>query len=253
MNDLAAPTPGSAALPEATLSPWRRAVALFTRPAEAWVGLAGRTRWWIPLLVTLAVQLATMSALYDRASMPDAQARMDRMVDAGMLSEEEAERSMERSGGVSGLVTGAIALVVMTGLALLLAPSLLGFAVSFLLGAKLRYRDAVGVYCWSGLIRIPEGLLVTALAWYQESLENVHVGWGAFLPVPDEPTKGFKLLAAFLDSIGPFALWYLVVMALGAAAVSGAGRKPAIAVVIGVYTLIVLGFVGLGALVPFPM
>lgn len=253
MNDLSAPTVGSAPLPERTLSPWERAVALFARPAEAWVGLATRTQWWIPLIVTLAVQLGSVAFLYERASMPDAQARMDRMVDAGILTEADAERSMEQSGGTRGIGIAAVAIVVTTGLSLLILPSLLAFGMSFLLGAKMRYRHALGVFCWAGLIRIPEQLLVCALAWYQETIEGVHVGWGAFLPVPEEVSRGYRLLAGFLDSLGPFALWYLVVMALGASALSGAGRKPAIAVVIGMYTLIVLAFIGIGAILPFPM
>jgi hypothetical protein len=38
-----------------SLSVWQRAVAVFTRPASAFIGLETRAQWWFPLLLMMLV------------------------------------------------------------------------------------------------------------------------------------------------------------------------------------------------------
>src|SRR5207249_11919558 len=50
-----------------SLNVFQRTVAVFTRPAAAWVGLESRSRWWFPMLVTVLCGVALNLLLYDRA------------------------------------------------------------------------------------------------------------------------------------------------------------------------------------------
>ena len=78
------------------------------------------------------------------------------------------------------------------------------------------------------------------LAWTNETMTNLHTGFGVLLPVEDPPSKLMVGLGTFLDhGIGPFALWYLVVLALGAAALSGAPRRSVILALGGLWLVVI--------------
>jgi hypothetical protein len=99
-------------------------------------------------------------------------------------------------------------------------------AAGFLLGRRFSFRDAFVVTAWAGLVQIPAQILTSVLAWTNETMSNLHTGFGVLLPVEDPPSKLVVGLGAFLDhGIGPFAIWYVAVLALGAAALSGAPRR----------------------------
>jgi hypothetical protein len=72
-------------------------------------------------------------------------------------------------------------------------------------------------------------------------MRGVHIGFGVLLPPQDAPTKLSVGLGVFLDGIGPLALWYLWVAIVGAAALSGAARRP-VAWTLGILYLVLLGF-----------
>ena len=71
-------------------------------------------------------------------------------------------------------------------------------------------------------------------------MQGVHVGFGILMPESDPPTKLQTGLAFFLDTIGPLALWYLVVLIIGAAALSGAPRNRVTWVVGGLYLVLMV-------------
>ena len=56
-------------------------------------------------------------------------------------------------------------------------------------------------------------------------MKGVHVGFGLLLPDADTPSRLSVGLGVVLDALGPLSIWYVVVMVLGAAALSGAPRR----------------------------
>jgi hypothetical protein len=97
--------------------------------------------------------------------------------------------------------------------------------VGFILGTRFSYRLALEVAAWSGLVQIPALLATTLLAWSKESMKAVHLGMAILLPDSDTPSKMLTFAKVFLDALGPFAIWALVVSILGASTLSGAPRK----------------------------
>jgi len=113
-------------------------------------------------------------------------------------------------------------------------------AAGFMLGRRFRYRDAFVVTAWSGLVSIPAQILTSALAWTNESMTNLHIGFGVLLPAVDPPSKLMVGLGMFLNQgIGPFALWWVAVLALGTAALSGAPRRSVILVLGGIWLVVI--------------
>lgn len=216
----------SPAIPESpSLSLAGRAVAVFTRPASAWSGLAERSQWWFPVLLTTLLQVAVMLPLYDRAYLPMYFEQLDAQIASGALepaAAAKAEQIMQSPvmgpvvAGVAGLtnvvITFAFALVVW-------------FGVGFVLGAKFRYRLALEVTAWSALVWIPQQLVFFAVAWSQETMKGIHFGLAAFLPEADPPAKWHAMLTVALDAFGPFNIWFVAVAVFGCAALSGAPRR----------------------------
>ncbi len=232
-----------AAPPE--LSPWSRFVAVFVRPASAWGGL-DKPQWWYPMLVTLALSLGSVAVLHDRALMPMLISQWEEAVDEGRMPPEQLERMesffSDGGGRIVNLSTQAVAIP----LILIITAILLSFICGFLLGHKLSFRLALEVACWSSLISIPSIVLTTVIAWQRETMEGIHLGFGALLSGA-EPSRMTSAIASTLDAFGPLALWQVAVMILGASTLSGAPRAKTAWAVGGVYLVVIAGLGALGA------
>ncbi len=229
-----------AVAPPPGLSLGSRLVALFARPTQAWAGLEKRGQWWFPLLITIVVVMAGMALTYERAVVPMTLERLQRQVDSGQVPASAMARFEEqmRSPVALGMNVGStIVIVPLMALATALLPWL---AVGFMLGHRFRYRDAFVVTAWAGIIGLPAQILTYVLAWMNGTMTNLHIGFGVLLPAEESPSKLITGLGSFLDhGIGPLSLWYVAVMALGAAALSGAPRRRAVLVLGGLWIVIV--------------
>jgi hypothetical protein len=201
-------------------------VAIFARPTQAWSGLEHRGQWWFPLLLTVLVALVGSGLTYRRAVVPMVIAQMESKVESGELPAEMLDRVEQQVASplAMGMQLGSIVLVLpLVTLVFALVPWI---AAGFMLGRRFRFRDAFVVTCWAGLVTLPNQILTYVLAWTNETMSNLHTGFGVLLPLEDPPTKLMLGLGNFLDhGVGPFSIWYVVVMALGAAALTGAPRK----------------------------
>jgi hypothetical protein len=215
-----------------------RAIAIFVRPGRAWDGLESRVQWWFPLLVILAVNAAGIVLLHDRALMPMLTESWDRQVSEGQMSSEQVQHIEDfMDSGAGRAITAAQQLVVFA-LVNFVTALVVWFGVSFLLGAKLRYRLALEVVCWSSLVGVPAQLLTFALAWFKESFRGVHVGFAVFLPEMDPPGKLMTGLGVVLDAIGPFGIWFVAVGVIGATVLSGAPRRSVAWVMASLYLVV---------------
>lgn len=220
--------------PEA-LSPGARIVAVYTQPARAWAGLRERTQWWIPLLIVTLVSGLTGAVLYKRAIVPMTLDRMEEQVASGDMPRQQFERVEQFFASPAGMAIVVGQQVLVVPIITFVVGLLVWFGAGFVLGTDFRYRHGLEVAAWASLINIPALLLTTGIAWVRQTMQGVHVGFGILLPEVDTPSRLMAGLGVFLDGIGPFAIWYLVVGILGAAALSGAPRKSVGWVMVGLY------------------
>ena len=94
-------------------------------------------------------------------------------------------------------------------------------------------------------MNLPASFIRYAYGWVRESFEGLHLGLGVLVPEPETHTKLYTGLTVFLDAISPFAAWYLAVLVLGTAALSGAPRRNVAWVLVTLY----LAFVAFSAAV----
>ncbi len=235
------------AAPEASLSPWQRALAIFARPTGAWQGLDHQVQWFWPLVLIMAVSLSMSWFAYSRVIIPMQMERIDKQVEAGQLPPEQADKFEEQASSPMMRVISLGSQLVFVPAAYLLMAVVVWFGCGFVLGTKFRYRHALEVTTWSSLVTLPSMLLTYALAWQRGTFEGVHLGLAALLPADENPSKLLAGARIFLDQIGPFQVWHLVVAILGASILSGAARKNVAWVLISLYLALALFFSAVGA------
>ena len=231
----------------ATLSPWGRAIAIFTSPGTAWGGLEQHAQWWFPLLIMVVLNVASAMTLHERAVMPMITERWEQMVDNGQLSAEQLEKMEAGLRGPGGMLLSAGPQLIAWPLFMLILGLLVSFGVGFILGTKVKFRLAFEVANWSSLVLIPYTIVVWVLAWSKETMRGIHLGLGILVPQSDPPEKLQVALTAFLDAIGPFNLWFLAVAVIGAAALSGAPRRSVAWVLGGLFLALAVFGAALGA------
>ncbi len=219
---------------ETPLSPLARAVRIFTDPASAWSGLHDRPQFLIPLLLTLAVSLGSSALLYSRAVVPMQIEQMERQVADGQMPAESFDRAVSMMD--SPMMMGITLVVILIGSMLfyLVAAGVLSFGVGFVLGGKLRFRLAFETVAWAGLVTLPGTVIHGVLAWFQETMD-VRLSPAVLLPAMTEASKLEVGLISFLQWLGPFSIWFLVVTVFGASALSGAPRRNVAWVIAGLY------------------
>jgi len=225
------------------LSPAARMVRIFVRPAEAWEGLREQGQWLFPLVLGLAVWLGLQAAAYDRVTLPMIFDQWSEAVANGQMEpaqEASLTKFFTESPAARWIVLGQQ--VIVWPVLLLIQALVVWFGTGFVLGTRLRFRQAFDVVCWSGLVKIPALFLFFALSFARQTFVGVHLGLGVLVPEPETPSKLLTGLTTFLDLIGPFEAWWAAVAVLGASAISGAPRRSVAWVLVALY-------LALGALV----
>jgi hypothetical protein len=173
--------------------------------------------------------------------------QMETQVAEGNMPPEALARTEQMMSGPFGIGSALISGILGSLLVGLLATLLVLLAVNFMLGARLSFRQAWSLQWWAGLIYLVPLVLNIALSYATQQFP-IHMGLGILAPAEDA-TSGFgTFIGMFLDSINPFAAWYLAVGAIGASVMTGKPMKPVFIVFVGVYLVASLFGSGLGSM-----
>jgi hypothetical protein len=231
-----------------SLSVVQRAVAVFARPTAAWSGLESRAQWWFPLVIMMITGAAFSAILHQRALMPMISESWEQAVADGKMTPEQVDKMEAFMGGPAGLCISIGQQVIIWPIILLISALGVWFGVGFVLGKKFRFRLAFEAVAWSTLVTIPSQVLAGVIAWNKETMKGLHTGFGILVPDSETPNKLLTAVGFFLDAIGPFSIWYLAVLIIGASALSGAPRKSVGWVLGGLYLVLMIFFAALGAM-----
>lgn len=234
--EVPAPAPEPPGLP-----PLQRAVAVFVRPADAWQGVRQRSAWWLPVLVSVLVAMAGYVATYQRSQVPDIRDRLERQVESGEIPADRLPRIEEQITSPVAEGIGLVIIPIATLIILSLIATLPWLAAGFMLGRPFTWKDGFLVASWAQLIVIPGQILFYALCFINRTYKGQHIGFGVLLPPTDAPTKLGTGLGVFLDyGIGPFYLWWIAVLVIGTATLSGAPRKSVAWTLGGLYLAVMM-------------
>lgn len=214
-----------------------RLAAVFFDPARAFADIAARPRWWVPLLISVFVALAFVTAYSQRIGW---ERYLERVLEANprieSLTAEQRQLIVERQAGLAatfgyvGAVAGsAVSLVVIAGVLL--------FAANVILGAAATFRQTFAFTCYGFLPNVLGNLLGILMMFLKHpddfDLENpTALNIGAWL----DPQQTPKWLLAAAGSIDLFSIWVLLLLALGLSSTArNVSYRKALAVVVALW------------------
>jgi hypothetical protein len=200
------------------------------------------------MVIMLLVAAAFSVVLHERAMMPMILESWDEAVADGKMTTEQVDQMEKFMSGPTGIAMTVVQQAIALPVIYLFSALIVWLGVGFILGKRFRFRLAFETIAWSSLVLIPGQLLTGVLAWSKQTLKGIHTGFGILLPDADPPSKLIAGLGFFLDAIGPLSVWYLAVVIIGAAALSGAQRKPVAWVVGGLYLALMACFAAVVAM-----
>lgn len=204
---------------------------LIDRPAAAMRAVVARPKsWWIAaaLLVAALVAHSLVTAPYYQAAQAEAQAAMIERLAAQATSQEQAEAMRAAAGSAAvaqptlitilGTVVGAA-----VGWLLWAGGAHLG---SLFLGGRGQFAGTWAVTVWSQLPRALEQLVSIAYTAIRGAVP-AHQGLAFLVASGDLVADSANPAYLVLASVTPFAVWSLILLAIGVHAATGLGRTAA--------------------------
>jgi hypothetical protein len=208
--------------PSTSLREAGRLAGIFWEPRPVFQDLAARPRFWVPLIILTVLSVAYLVS-YSRVVGFENMIRRQIEVNprTAQLPPEQRERAMEMGLKIAvpmAYVSGVLAFAVS---ALVIAGILLG-SVNLLGGAKVRYRQAFSITCYSFL---PSGL-ATILAMVVMFMKDP-ADFDLQHPLPlnlaavlDKSAVG-NFVYSLAGSLDLFSIWVMLLLALGFSTAAG--------------------------------
>jgi hypothetical protein len=244
----ASPTP----IPEsAPLSEGARIIDTFIAPSKTFTDLRRNASWWAPFLLFVLVSTVFVYTAGQKIgfrkimenqmqAQPKAQERLEQM------PAEQREQQMEKGAKFTGFIAYAfpvITLIIWLVIALLLFAT---FKVAA--GADVSFKVSLAIVVYSALPLILKSLLALVSVFAGMNPESfsfqnpVATNPGYFM----NPANGVFLYSV-ATNVDIFAIWTLVLTAIGFTCVSKVKRGTSFAIVFGWWIVSTLGFAALGA------
>lgn len=209
---------------EERLKCWQVLWGVIRRPGKTFQQTGGRAGLGLPVLLMLSgTVFLTVATTLSQQEKIAAQMQKELAGTPG-ISPEQIESMVALSASPAAIVTGAVMALICVLLGWVIQSGILHLVVRAL-GGKGVFRQAFGIVCWAWIPLFLGGVL-----------KGVYVLATGNLPIP----QGTGLVNALLANTDLFAVWNMVILVLGFAAVYGVSKKRAAVPVVGIWALTVL-------------
>jgi hypothetical protein len=235
------------------LSQPARIVNTFIDPAKTFTDLNRGTAWWMAFLITVIVSYAFVAAVavkvgFDQANENEMKLNPKQMERMEQMPPADKARAMALGVTITKVISYAYPAVALIGIALTALILMLVF--NFGLGGAVTFGRAFAVVIYAGLVLSVKGILVAAALFGGMNPEDftfsnpLASNLGYFIDLNAHPA-----LYRFGSSMDVFMIWYVILLGMGFAAVSGkVKRTTGIAVVAGLWLAWVLVATGIKAI-----
>ncbi len=233
------------------LSEVSRVVNTFVAPAKTFTDIRRKATWWLPFCIMIVVGLFFATSI-DRKVGFDAVAQKS-IEQSPMLSDRVASmpaadrtRMLNRQATTTKYTTyGYSAIILLWGLMVAL---LYWMTMNFVMGASIKFKQALAVWMYGALPGSLKAGLAACLLWANVGTEGFDiknpVGTNPAYYLPDA-NAALKAALGFFDVFG---LWTLALMVIGLAAISGKTKGQAAVVAVGWWVFGLLLATALGAM-----
>jgi hypothetical protein len=198
-----------------------RLVNVFVDPKPAFADIAARPNWWVPMILVMVCVLAYMLAFSSHVGWEHyLRQQFEQSSKAQTMSPEDREHAIEMQVKFGGPIGTVMAVAAQPVVMLVIAGALL-LVFNFLLGAAVRFRQALAVAAYAalpGVLAMAGGVLVMFLKDPTDfDLKNpAGYNLGFYL----DPHTVPAWVVSLATSIDVFAFWGILLLATGMAAVT---------------------------------
>jgi Yip1 domain len=226
------------------LSPLQRIVNIFVAPSKVFADLRRDPSWWVAWVLISVFGLLFMYAMqtkigFDQITRNEIAANAKSAEALDKLPPEQREQRIDISAKITKYVSYGTPIVILI-IAVIVAAVLMA-TFNFGMGAEIKFGAALAVVLWAWVPGILKSILgaIALFAGSDPEAFNVRnpvaTNLGFFLSRTDHP-----VLYSLASSIDIFAIWYIVLMGIGFAAISKVKRGTATWTVASWYILITL-------------
>ncbi|MDI6765498.1 MAG: YIP1 family protein [Bacteroidota bacterium] len=218
-----------------------RMVDIFSAPAKLFTEVASTSvqnlSWAIPYIIAMCLALITTitilsdQTLRSQALEPQRDAMQER-VDRGEMRQEQMDAATEMmESGSMIVITGSIAALVMTTIAMFGVPLIFWITVKLFFKSQAGYKKLLEVYGLSMLIGILGAIVTVLMIFLFNSILASPSGSLLLVDSFDYKNMSHK----FLASINFFTIWQMAVFGIGVAKISNKSINTGIGITIGLW------------------
>jgi len=226
---------------KSNMNVFEKIIGIYTSPKETFMEINKKPTWLVPFIIIALVAIISQFLLMDITF----QDQIEVMKSRGM-SQEQIELAQERMEGPMkyiGFIAAPIGLLIVW---LILAGIFL-FTGNNIMGGKAKFKDALAVVSWSGIIGIVQTGLYTYLVHSNGTRFGVTTSLAILLPTPqlgEDKTVLYRILARF----DIFTIWTLILWIIGLSVVYNFSTKKSATMVLTLWAIYILFVVGVGSL-----
>jgi len=217
----------------ANLSVGQQIVKIFTDPITFFQHLRDNPTWLLPLILIILMSIAFASITKDQML----EYRKQMILDSEKIPEEFKDQSIEQIENMTptayyvqtvlGSVIGiAIVYVIGAGLFLLVG--------NFFLGGKATFKQMFALFTWANMVSIVEMLVKMILILQKNSME-VYTSLALLM----DPAKSKTFLFQLLNAVDIFAIWKVILWAIGFGIIYRFSAKKSYVTVISIFLALV--------------
>jgi len=223
---------------------------LFFSPRQEFPSILKRPRFWIPALALMAVNIAFTGVWLSKVDAVEfMRTQIEESPRADRLTPEQKERAIEQQAKMFPIFAWFVP-VVFIPLLIVVVGSLCFFLFRFFYGSDLTFGQSLSVTAWSylvvSLVQVPLMLLVMALK--GEWSIDPNMALQANLSILLDKATAAKPLWSLFASLDLFSFWTIFLLATGYAVASRRPTSSAVAGIVGLWAIYVLGKVALSAI-----
>jgi hypothetical protein len=225
-----------------SLSPFEILVNIYTNPTRAFSAIKARPNWLLPVIISIILGLASVYLLRDISVEEQKQRilRSERITEEQkdmFLEEFESPGFMRQYGyGFLTVILSVFVIYALIGLAFMVTGN-------FIMGGETSFKMNFVLAAWGSQIGILESFIKIPLM-LSKSSTKVYTSLAVFFDPSESDTVLFKLF----DAVDIFAIWKIIVFAIGFSIIYKFSRGKSYAAIVSLYLIYTIFAVGLSQL-----
>jgi len=220
------------------LSAVQRAVKIFSDPAPAFESIRIKPTWLFPVIVTIIMAVIMIFLTTDL----QLQAQKDAILNSERIPEEQKDaliEGMEGAGAVKTIVLPSGAAIIGSFIYFALAGAVFMLIGNVFMGGQTSYKQNFALAAWGSIIGIAETIVKIPLMISKGSY-NVYTSLALLLDESESKTVLFQVF----DAIDLFAIWKIVIFAIGFSVIYKFSQKKGYMAIIPLYLIIIAISIG---------